>query len=123
MWVLQCLPQQIFERRRSKAQSPARAPHDVGRLAHRLGAAGEHGIRLAQQNQLRALRDRFEPRTAQAIHGDRGRFDRQTGLEADVPGHVDGVGRRLEGVSKNRMSEIARGNAGALDGVAGRGRA
>ena len=59
--VLQRFPQQVLERRRPEPQAPARAAHDVRRLAHRFGAAGEHGVGLAEQNQLRALRDCLEP--------------------------------------------------------------
>ena len=58
--IFQRLPQQILERRGAKPEAPARATHDVRRLAHRLGAAREYSVGLAEQDQLRALRDRLE---------------------------------------------------------------
>jgi len=58
--ILQRLPQQIFERRRAEPEAPARAAHDVRRLAHRFRATGEHRLGFPEQDQLRALRDRLE---------------------------------------------------------------
>src|SRR3989454_1071153 len=97
--------------------------HDGGRWAHRLGPARQDCVRFTKENQLRALSDRLKARAAKAVDGDGRDFDREPGLESDVASHVDGVGRCLQRVSKNRMSEIAHGNAGALDGMAGRRRA
>ena len=56
----------------AERQAPARAAHDVRRLRHRLGAADEHDLRLAEQDLLGAVDDRLEAGAAEAIDRERG---------------------------------------------------
>jgi len=51
------------------------------------------------------------------IHGKRRDLDRQARLEPHVPGAVDRVGRRLQGVAEHGMADVAGGHARALQGV------
>ena len=113
---LERFPEQVFERRRrAEPDSPARPAHDVRCLAHRLGAAGQHDVRLAQQNLLRALDDGFETGTAEPVHGDRGSLDGEARLESDVPRHVDGVGTGLQRVAEDDMIDLAWFHLGPLE--------
>ena len=84
-------------------ESPARAADHVRRLAHRLGAAGEHHLRLAEQDLLGGLDDGLEaePQSRFTVSG-RG-LDREAGAESDVAGEVDGVGRGLEHVAEDHV--------------------
>src|SRR5213078_1471014 len=75
--ILQRFPEQVLERRWPEPESPARAPDDVRLLAHRFGAAGEYRVGFAEEDQLRALRDRLEPGAAQPVHSDGRRLDRE----------------------------------------------
>jgi len=84
----------------------------VRRLAHRFGAAGEYGIGIAQENELGALRDSLEPRAAQPVDCDCRYFDRQAGLEPDVPGEVDRVGGGLERVAEHHVADVGGRDAG-----------
>ena len=60
--VLERFPQQVFERCRGpQSQAPAGAVHDVGCLAHRFRPAAQHGLGLAEQDELSALGDGLEP--------------------------------------------------------------
>src|SRR2546422_3950722 len=52
-----------------------------------------------------------------------GHLDRQPGLEADVAGAVDRVGRRLQGGPQDGMAEVGGWDARALEGVPRRHRA
>src|SRR5262249_2846578 len=83
----------------------------------------EHGVRLTQDDELRTLGDRLESRAAQPVHGDGGRFDRQPGLETDVPGQVDRVGGSLQRVAEHHVADIRDRGAGPVERGTGRDRA
>ena len=115
--VAQRLPERVLERRgRAEPKAPARAAHHVRRLAHRLGAAGEHDLRLAQQNLVRALDDRLEAGAAEPVDGDRRRLDRQARAQADVAREVDGVGGGLEHVAEDDVVDGGRVDPGPVEG-------
>ena len=107
--VAEALPERVLKLRlRGEAQAPARAPHDMRGLAHRLGPAGEHQLGAAEHDLLCALRDRLEAGAAEAVHGQRGRLDRQPRLEADVAGEVDRVGGGLLDVAEDDVGRSPR---------------
>ena len=56
--------------------------------AHRLGAAGHGGAALSKHDALGAVRDRLQPRRAEPVDRDRGRFDGNAGAQAGDPRHV-----------------------------------
>src|SRR5882762_2176829 len=116
--VLERFPEEVFERgRRPESQAPARTAYHVGGLAHGLRAAGEHRLRFTQENELSAFGDRFEPRATQPVHRDGRDLDRQSRLESDVPGAVDRVGGRLEGVAEDAVAHVGRRDTRALERV------
>ena len=109
-------PEHVFHRRRRpQPEAPSRTAHQVRRQAHRLGAAGEHRVGFTQRDELSALHDRFESGTAEAIDRDGGRFDQETGAEADVPREIDGVGRGLHHVAEDHVPDVAGREARPVD--------
>src|SRR5207249_2512607 len=108
LWILERLPQEGFEGSGgAEPQPPPGAAHHVRRLAHGLRAAREHRVRLGQQDELRALRDRLEARAAQPVDRHGGHLDREARLEPDVAGAVDRIRRGLERVGADRVLPLA----------------
>jgi len=85
--------EEILELPLSEAETRTRAPDDVRALAHVLHAASENGRRLAELDELGPGDDRLDPRSAEAVDGERGHLERHAGLEPDVAGPVDHLGR------------------------------
>src|SRR5438093_1076710 len=95
----------------------------MGGLAHGLRAAREHRVGLAQQDELRALRDRLEARAAQPVDRHGGHLDREARLETDVAGAVDRIRRGLERVAEDGVAHLGRRHVRALERVLRRDRA
>ena len=113
--IPQRLPECVLERcRGTEPETPAGAPHHVGRLAHRLGAAGQHHLRLAEHDLLGGLGHRLESGPAEPVDRHRRGLDREAGAEADMAREVDGVGRGLEDVAEDHV--IDRGGLYAAPG-------
>ncbi len=109
MGIAHRLPEAVLERRRPpQPQSPARATHHVRRLTHALGAPGEDHPRLPKHDLLRRLRHRLEAGAAEPVDRDRGRLDRKTDAEPDVPGEIGGIGRGLEDVAEDHVVHLGR---------------
>ena len=77
------------------------------RLAHRFHPAGKHDRRLAKLDQLRSGNDGLNAGAAQSIYGQRRNFDRQSGLEGDVPRAVQRVAARLKRIAEDGVIEFA----------------
>ena len=103
-------------RRLPELEPPARAPHHVRCLAHRLGAARQHHARFAQQDLLRGLDDRLEPRAAQAVDRERRGLDSASAAEPDVAREVDRVGRGLLRVAEDDVIDQLGAESAPLDG-------
>jgi hypothetical protein len=85
------------------------------RLTHRLGSAGQNGIRLAQQYLLRSLHNGLETRSAEAIDGYSRRFDGQACTKPYMTGQIDGVCGGLKDVPKDHVADLAPIHATAVD--------
>ncbi len=83
--------------------------HHRGRPRHRLDAAGEHEIGVAEADRARRLVDRLEPRGAQPVDGDAGNLDRQAGEQR---GHSRDVAVVLAGA-------VGRAEDDVVDALAG----
>ena len=87
--VLERREEQVLERRLdAEAEALAGTAQNEGRLAHVLHAAAQSRLRLAQLNQLRALDDRLDPRTAEPVHGDGRDTLRQPSENDRHSGHI-----------------------------------
>eukprot|EP00754_Rhynchopus_humris_P019513 Rhum_TRINITY_DN14643_c25_g1::Rhum_TRINITY_DN14643_c25_g1_i1::g.107503::m.107503 len=108
--VGQALPQRVHELRLAELEAGALAGavDRVRALAHVLRPAHQHHVRLAAQDLLRAQHHSLEARPAQTVHRQRRGGHRGAGLQADVPGKVDGVGRALAHVAEDDLVD-ARG--------------
>ena len=108
MRVGEGLPERVFERALSKAQPLAQPADHVRRLAHALGAAGQHDVGFAEQDHLRAADRRLNAGPAEAIDGERRHVDRHAGFEPDVARAVDRVGARLQHVAEHDVVDLIR---------------
>jgi hypothetical protein len=115
--ILERFPQEVFEGSGPQSEPPAGTAHHVRRLAHGFGAAREDRLGFAEHDELRALGDRLEPRAAEAVHRDRGDFDREARLEPDVAGAIDGISGCLQRVAEDRVTDLARRNARPVERV------
>ena len=102
-------PQVVLELPLAEAQAVSKPADDVRRLAHALGAAGEHDVGLAEQNHLPAADGRLNAGTAQPIDRQRRHFDRHARLQPDVARAVDRVGARLQHVAEDDVIDHASG--------------
>ena len=93
-------------------QAGAQAANHVRRLAHVLDAAGEHDVRFAELDQLRAADGGLDAGPAQAVDRQRRHFLRHAGLERDVPRAVDRVAARLQHVAEHGVIDPVRLHAG-----------
>src|SRR5438132_486998 len=123
-WVLECRRQEVCVwSGGAEPHPPPGAAHDMGGLAHGLRAAREHRVGLAQQDELRALRDRLEARAAQPVDRHGGHLDREARLETDVAGTVDRIRRGLERVAEDGVAHLGRRHGRALQCMLRRHRA
>ncbi len=88
-----------------------------GRLRHGFHAAGEHHVRFAQLDHLRRIDDGLHARSAQPVHGERRRLDRQSRAQGHMPGAIEGVTRSLLRVAEDGVVEFLGIKSGALDGA------
>ena len=68
--------------------TPATAAHEVRRLIHALHAAGDRGVRIAEQDLLRSGDNRLRPRAADAVHGHGRDRHWQAGLDRRLAGGI-----------------------------------
>ncbi len=76
----------------------------------------QHGLGLAQLDELRGGDYRLHTRSAQAIDRERGHFDGHASFQHDVTRAVNGVARSLLRVTENRVLDLAGLDAGAFHG-------
>ena len=96
-------PERVFELSLPQTQAVAQPANDVRRLAHALHAAGEHDVRFAELDELRAVDGGLDAGAAKAIHRERRHLDRQPRPEAHVTRAVDGVRASLHDVAEHYM--------------------
>ena len=77
------------------------------RAAHRLHAAGQHQVGLAQADRARGLVDRLQPRRAQAVHRHARDLDRQAGQQRAHASDVAVVLAGLVGVAEADLVDVA----------------
>jgi hypothetical protein len=95
--------QGVFELALAQREAAAGPAYHVRGLAHVLHATGHGQVGLTQPHHLRDGDERLEPRAAEAIHGERGYFVRQAGLQRDVSGTVDRISRGLQRVPHDHV--------------------
>src|ERR1700733_185209 len=86
--------QRVFQRAAAQSQSIPRPANHKRRLRHIFHPARQHHRRFAQQNPLRTLRDRLNPRPAQAVHRHRRRLHLQPRLPSHMPRAIERVRAR-----------------------------
>jgi hypothetical protein len=112
--IAERFPERILERRgRPEPEPPARAAHDVRRLAHRFGAAHQHHPGLAKADLLRPLGHRLESRRTEAVDGHRRHLDRQADPQPDMTSEIGRVRRGLEDVAEHHVVDLLGGEARA----------
>src|SRR5690606_11342256 len=97
--------------------------HGPRRAAHRLHAAGDVDVRLAELHGASGLRYRFQARAAQPVHRHAGHADREPRQQRAHAGHVAVVLAGLVGAAEDHVGDVELGYLYALDeGVEGAGR-
>ena len=111
----------VDQRHVAVLEALARLRQQVGRVGHRLHAAGDHDLDLTGADQLVGHRDRVQAREADLVDGDRRQVQRQ------ARGHAGGAGGVLAGpgqddLAHDQVVDLLRRDAGlvecTLDGVA-----
>ena len=94
--------------RLAERNAPPQSARDVRRLRHRLGAADEADVGVAEDDLLRAADDRLEAGAAETVERQRRSFLPATRFERDVPGEINRIAGRVEDVSEDRLIDVGR---------------
>ena len=92
-----------------------RLGHDEGRAGHRLDAARDEDLAIAERDRVRGAHDRLEPRAAEPIHGLAGDLDRQAGEERRHAPDVAVVLAGLVRSPEDHVVDARRIEPGAVD--------
>ncbi len=105
---------------RPQAPAGALAVGEKRLPAHRLVAAGNHHLRLAREDRLRAAHDRLEARGAEAVDVHRRGGRRESRAEC-APARVVGIGADLADLAHDDLVDLAGVDADAGDQLANAG--
>ena len=89
--------------------------HHVRRPRHRLDAAGDEHVAVADRDRVGGRVDRLQPRAAQPVDGQPADLDREAGQQQPPCGRRRGCPRRPGSRSRGSRPRRGRGRAGALD--------
>ena len=78
-----------------------------------LDTPGHHDFGIATQDLLPSVDNRLDSRTTKAVHRQRGTFQRDASLQADIARAVKGVGTCLQCMPHHHMVHLLRSNARA----------
>ena len=84
--------------------------------AHALGAARDRAVGVTRRDDLRRGDDRLQPAAAEAVHGQRGRFDGESGAHARDAREVHVARLGVDHVAEDDVPDFGRLDAGALHG-------
>ena len=88
---------------------------DVRRARHRLDAAADEHVAVADRDRVRRGVDRLEARAAQPVDGQAADLDREVGQQQRHPGDVAVVLAGLVGAAEDDVLDEGRVDAGAVD--------
>jgi hypothetical protein len=94
--------------------SPIAQVQQVRRVGHRLGAAGDHGVNVADADCFDRMHHRLHPGSADPVHGFAWHLDRKSRPQPGLPGDVHAVAG-LEHAAHDRVPDVRRWDAGAGD--------
>ena len=87
--------------------APPRALQQIRRVRHRLGAAGDDRVDVADANRFDGVHDRLQARAADAVDRFAGHLDRQPGLERRLTRHVH-AGAGLQDAAQDDVADVGR---------------
>ncbi|EAU67365.1 hypothetical protein STIAU_7928 [Stigmatella aurantiaca DW4/3-1] len=109
-------PEHVLQAPLAQRQPPARAPDDVGRLAHGLGPSGQHAGGLLGEHHLRGGDEGLEARATQPVDAQRRHRHRHARAQPHVARQVDGVRARLHDVAVDDVLDPLGRDAGLGEG-------
>ena len=85
--------------------APARPVEQIRRVRHRLGAAGDHRVDIADADRLDGVHDRLQTGPAHAIDGFAGDLDRHARLQRGLTRHVH-PGAGLQHATHHHVADV-----------------